>query len=188
MFAVLMMLGMMTHAAAWEPSEESSTPVAATMRTLDLTSPALFPPTIDASLPENIDAPQAILSTMRAMWAASPTFRRQCARLARAREGRIVMSIRTQRSVEFQAVSQIERKGAVWTAHVEVHIDSKLVEMIAHEFEHLIEHIDAVDLARLAQQGLDGVISGATHFETARAMATGKRVAREYAERGKQAS
>lgn len=188
MFAVVVLLGMMTHAAAWDPSEEGQSPVAATVHTLDLSSPALFPPLLDASLPENIDAPQAILVTMREMWAASPTFRRQCTRIARAREGRVFMQIRTQRSVEFQAVSQIQRKGAKWSAHVEVFIDAKIVEMIAHEFEHIIEHLDAVDLARLAEQGLDGVVHGSSHFETARAVAAGKRVAKEFAQRGKQAS
>jgi len=189
-FAELVVLGLMTHAAAWEPGQEEGLFPAASVatETVALSSPALFPQIVDASLPENIDAPQALLSVMREMWTASPTFRRQCARIARATDGRIAFEIRRPRSVEFQAASTIERKGRVWRAKVEVFIDAKLVEMIAHELEHIIEHIDAVDLPRLSRQGIDGVIQGSDHFETARAIAAGKRVAKEYANRGKQAS
>lgn len=167
--AVLVLLGVMAHEASWEPSAE------------------VFP-VVDASLPGNIEAPDAILTTMRRMWMASPSFRRQCARIGRARDGRIVVEIRTKMSHEFQAVSQIERKGVAWRARVEVYIDSKLVEMIAHEFEHIIEQMDSVDLVRLSKQGLQGVMPGSTHFETARAIAAGKRIARECLESGKQAS
>jgi hypothetical protein len=188
-FAELVVLGLMTHAAAWEPGQEGSFPVErAAAEIVDLKAPALFPPIVDASLPENIDAPQSVLTIMREMWTASPSFRRQCARIARATDGRIAFEIRKPRSAEFQAASVIERKGRTWRARVEVPLDTKIVELIAHELEHIIEHIDAVDLPRLSRQGIDGVIEGADHFETARAIAAGKRVAKEYANRGKQAS
>jgi hypothetical protein len=186
-FAVFVLLGVMAHGAAWDPSEESSSPVAAAHQ-LDLSSAALFPSSVDASLPENIEAPTAILTIMREMWTASPSFRSQCARIARAHDGRVVVEIRRQPSYEFQAVSNIARKGIAWRAKVEVYLDAKLVEMIGHEFEHIVEQIDSVDLARVAKQGLDGVVIGSSHFETARAVAAGKRIAQEYLRRGKQAS
>ena len=34
------------------------------------------------------------------------------------------------------------------------------VEHIAHELEHVLEQVDGTDLARLARQGLDGVVDG----------------------------
>ncbi len=122
------------------------------------------------------------------MCQTSRTFRRQVVRIAQAREGRVVIEIRTRRSAGIQAASIIERNGAAWRASVGVHIDAKLVEMIAHELEHVIEQIDAIDLARLSRQGLAGVVPAGDHYETARAIAAGKRVAREFADRGKQAS
>jgi hypothetical protein len=149
---------------------------------VDLSSAALFPSVV-ASIPENIEAPPAILKIMREMWAVSPAFRYQCARIAQARHGRVVVEIRKP-SAEFQAVSNIERSGLAWQARVQVFIDANLVEMIAHEFEHVIEQIDAIDLARLAKQGLDGVIPGHTHFETVRAVAAGKRIAKEFRQHG----
>lgn len=166
MFAVLVLLGVM----------------AATTTQVDLSSAALFPSVVE-SIPENIEAPPAILKIMREMWAVSPAFRHQCARIAQARHGRVVVELRRP-SAEFQAVSNIERSGLVWTARVQVFVDAKLVEMIAHEFEHVIEQIDSIDLARLEKQGLDGVIRGHTHFETARAVAAGKRIATEFHQHG----
>jgi hypothetical protein len=170
---VWLLLGMMFHGPAWVPSTESQSAEAEV---------------VFAALPENIEAPEAVLNVMREMWRASQTFRRQMLRISQARQGRVVIEIRTQRSTEFQAASLIQRNGAAWRAKVGVHYDTKLVEMIAHEFEHVIEQMDSIDLVRLAKQGLDGVEPAGDHFETTRAIAAGKRVAKEFANRGKQAS
>jgi hypothetical protein len=170
-------------AAAETPTPRSprASGAASTTEVLDLSSPALFPAA--AAFPTNIEAPPFIASLMRQMWVASPTFRRQCARIARAANGRIAIALRKPHSSEMRAASVIERrKAGVWVASVDVFIDRDLVEMIAHELEHVIEQIDGVDLPRLAQQGLAGVMTGSgEHYETARAVATGKRVAAEYA-------
>jgi hypothetical protein len=165
---VVLLLGMMFHGPAWAPSAQHEI--------------------VFAALPDNIQAPEAVLSLMREMWRASQTFRRQVLRIAQASQGRVVIEIRTRRSTEIQADSIIERNGTAWRANVGVHFDAKLVEMIAHEFEHVIEQMDDIDLARLARQGLAGVVSTGDHFETTRANAAGKRVAKEFADRGKQAS
>ena len=59
-------------------------------------------------------------------------------------------------------------------------------ELIGHEFEHIIEQLDGIDLVRVQQQGLSGVTLGHKHFETVRADTTGKRVALEFAHPPKQ--
>ena len=55
------------------------------------------------------------------------------------------------------------------------------VEHVADELEHVLEQIDGTDLARLARQGLDGVVvvNGEEGYETARALSVGRSVARE---------
>lgn len=159
------------------------------MQVADLSSPALFPAALSA-MPANIQAPSPIAALMRDMWVASPTFRRQCARIAAATGTRVAIVIRKPRSPEVRATSQIDHhRAGRWDAVVEVNIDSDLVELIAHEFEHVVEQLDGVDLVRLSQQGLDGVMEGSSdRYETARAVATGKRVAREYKNREREAS
>jgi hypothetical protein len=167
-----------------------SEPLSTTTTKSDLSSPALFPATAVTVPPSNIEAPPFIAALMREMWTASPTFRRQCARIAQAVNGRIQISIGKPRSVDVRAASVIERqKTGQWVAIVEVSIEHDLVELIGHELEHVIEQIDGIDLRRLAKQGLAGVspLSG-ERYETARAVATGKRVAQEYASRRRVAS
>ena len=55
------------------------------------------------------------------------------------------------------------------------------VEHIAHELENVVEQVDGTDVARLARQGLDGVVvvNGEEGYETARALSVGRSVARE---------
>ena len=179
---------LIARAAGAAPSEPVSA-VPSTTHFLDLSSPALFPGA-PGVFPSNIDAPPYISNLMREMWSSSPTFRRQCLRIARANGGRVSISFRKMRSTEVRAVSLIaRRKAGQWLAEVEVFIDTDLPEMIAHELEHVIEQIDGVDLPRLARQGMEGVSPGSgDHYETARAVAAGKRVAREYAGRNRTAS
>ena len=185
MFAVLAVIGMMAGAEVREPAEKVSAPLATT-RTLDLSSPALFP-ALNTSLPENVEGPGTVLGLMREMWNRSPTFRRQCARLARATNGHISIEVRNQGSFVFRAATSIEsRAGGRWNATIAVYLFTDLVELIAHEFEHIIEQLDGIDLVRLEQQGIDGVNVGRQHFETVRAAATGRRVAQEYAHPPKQ--
>ncbi len=185
MFAVLAVIGMMAHPDLVTPAVKTSAP-SATTHSLDLSSPALFP-AINTSLPDNVEGPASVLGLMRDMWNRSPTFRRQCARLAGAANGSISIDIRNQASYVFRAATHIEsRIGGKWHATIAVYLFTDLVELIAHEFEHIIEQLDGIDLVRLQQQGIAGVTEGRQHFETARAFATGKRVAQEYAHPPKQ--
>jgi len=53
--------------------------------------------------------------------------------------------------------------------------------LIAHEFEHIIEQLDGVDLPLMASRTASGVhrVPGSEHFETDRAIAAGHRVSEE---------
>jgi hypothetical protein len=162
-------------------AENATSHAPATTQLLDLSSPALFPAA--EGFPSNIAAPPFLDGLMRRMWVASPTFRRQCLRIARARAGRVTMEVRKSTpGASARALSTIEHRKGSWLANVSLFLDRDLVELIAHEFEHIIEQIDGVDLPRYSKQGLTGVMPGSgEHYETSRAIAVGRRVAAEYA-------
>ena len=63
------------------------------------------------------------------------------------------------------------------------HRRAAAAELIAHEFEHIIEQLDGVDLAIMSRLRSTGVkrVGEVDAFETRRAIVTGLRVARESA-------
>jgi hypothetical protein len=132
-------------------------------------------------LPSNLDVPEVMAPLVTKMWRQSLTFRRQCAKLAE--HSGLSISVDVARGVRSTsgARATVQRRGA--HLEVSIHVDLKrperFVEHIAHELEHVLEQIDGIDLARLSRQGVDGVISQAARYETARARAIGRLVARE---------
>lgn len=118
----------------------------------------------------------------------SPTFRRQLARIAE--EPRLLVTIdawRTRWSDRARAGTRLDRQlGSLRSAEVKVRVDEsdRVVELIAHEFEHILEQLDDIDLNLWV--GRSGVYrvdrndrTGA--IETARARHVGRQVAEEYA-------
>ena len=79
------------------------------------------------------------------------------------------------------ARSRVERDHGGLNAAVQIELrePALYVELIAHELEHVLEQVDGTDLARLARQGLDGVVEWGGAYETARARSVGRLVARE---------
>jgi len=147
-----------------------------------------FPPPLShglnapvALLPVNLVVPNSILPLARSMWLRSPTFRRQCRRLSEHPE--IV--------VQFEFTARVERgAGRTWvqrhpeaiTAAVEIGFrdPNSYIELIAHELEHVLEQLDGTDLTALARLGVNGVVrENHGHYDTMRACAIGRTVARE---------
>ena len=173
---LLAIAGLTSRAQA---SEREEAPISAALAFPEApSSPATY-----AGLPANLAVPSTMAPLLREMLILSPSFRRQCTRIAQARQLRVEITLRQPRSCEVRAASTIlHDTSGTWTATVEVFIGHDLTQMLPHELEHVIEQIDGVDLPRLAQQGLDGVRrSGGELYETARAVAAGKRVASEVA-------
>jgi len=118
----------------------------------------------------------------------SPTFRRQVIRLAR----QAGLEVQLQ-SGQFSTFGRIRARSAITrvdgqlrTAIVEVPAASSVqqAELVAHEFEHILEQLDGVDLAAWA--GRSGVYrlgasDGDGPFETERARQIGRVVAGEFA-------
>jgi hypothetical protein len=139
------------------------------------------PPVGSSSLlPPNLVVPDMVRPLVTSMWRLSPTFRRQCARLAEHPEVlvRIDFSVRVPNG---RAGAQVDRSHGGRHASVEIDVSkaAQYVEYIAHELEHVLEAVDGTDLPRLALQRVGGVVNLGGAYETARAQSVGRMVARE---------
>ena len=133
----------------------------------------------------------ALMPLVAEMCRRAPTFRRQVFRLARqprlevtVAPGRVARGGRARASTAMTLVD-----GQLRTARVELPGGDPrvLVELVAHEFEHIVEQLDGVDLA--AWSGRSGVyriggFDGAGAFETERAQQVGDLVAGEFLSAG----
>jgi hypothetical protein len=133
------------------------------------------------ALPPNVTVPAAYDDLMSTMLRLSATFRAQCARLARTPQ----LDVTVRRSISAApqaALTHLTRRGdGRIEAEVEIGLFGDVVLLIAHEFEHIIEQLDGVDLISLADRPGTGVRTDPRNgqFETERAITIGQRVARE---------
>jgi len=133
-------------------------------------------------VPVNLSADPALLALIAEMGKRSPTFQRQCAVIDRTR-GLIVRmrDVRPREKQPYAARTVIRRHefGAT-TAEVELFAAPDLTEVVAHEFEHLIEQIEGVNLRLMSLVSGSGVrqtVDGS--YETWRAVLAGRQVAHE---------
>ena len=134
-----------------------------------------------AQLPANVAIAPAFESIVAEMLRRSPSFRAQCSRIARAGHVRVVVR-RSLMAPRQSAVTRLTRQqGGRLDAEVELSPFGEDALLIAHEFEHIIEQLDDVNLAALANRRGTGVRTdpASGHFETERAIDMGQRVARE---------
>jgi len=131
----------------------------------------------ESALPFNIDA--GILEPVAlALLQQSPTFKQQCLRIATTIVLRVNVQI-TPRLRGSQGETTIQRydTGAL-RAHVQVAFGADYVELLAHEFEHVLEQVEHVRLTdQLASRQAWITVTGA--FETQRAMDVGVRARQE---------
>ena len=134
--------------------------------------------------PGNIVVPPLYRPLVEAMLRGSPTFRRHCLRLSAEPTVTVVLVIgpHAQRS-DLRATTRMKwtANGSL-TAFVDIPPLKDLEELIAHEFEHIIEQLDGVDLAAHATLPQSGVTQSGPRggmFETVRATRTGFKVAAE---------
>jgi hypothetical protein len=117
----------------------------------------------------------------------SPTFRRQCLRVASSPQ--LTVRLNPSGSVWTRGARALTRfvRGTGGGLDAEIYLTrfDDDVELIAHEMEHVIEQLDEIDLSSLAELHDTGVrqsLSAGATFETTRAAQTGLRVAREVRE------
>jgi hypothetical protein len=131
-------------------------------------------------LPSTITLEPGLERIVRLALEYSPRFRQQCHVLASATTLRATVKISMQSTDVVGRARTILHRGlrGGFTAEIEIHDPLQTTELLAHEFEHVIEQLDGVDLNALAERGkAHRVVDGA--FETERAVATGKQVAGE---------
>jgi hypothetical protein len=138
-------------------------------------------PAAPPDVPPNLAMPSGFRPMVESMLRRSATFRRQCLRIALAKDLRVFL-----RSAPTAQTSGVRARTSLRTTADGVHAVVELVslhdpvELIAHEIEHVIERLDGVDLRRQAALPGTGVHNGGDGtYETRRAVRTGLIVARE---------
>jgi hypothetical protein len=134
--------------------------------------------------PENLIIADTYRPLIESMLRQSPTFRRQCARIAADAKLMVRVnlaappwrdSIRAMTQVKSQRDGHMVATSQIAPTHDQV-------ELIAHEIEHVIEQLDGVDLHAHAERTGSGVLamSGTRGvFETRRATQVGRKVTLE---------
>jgi len=133
------------------------------------------------SLPDSIGLEEGLQPIVRSALAHSPKFRQQCRVLAAAAPRlRASVSVTYGRGISATRArtSLRQSQGGALAAEIEIRSAPELTELLAHEFEHLIEQLDGVDLKTLTKQGMAHRLADGA-FETARAIAAGQQVAGE---------
>ncbi|HUP40558.1 MAG TPA: hypothetical protein VM115_10595 [Vicinamibacterales bacterium] len=135
------------------------------------------------ALPSNLHVAPMYQNFVASMADRSATFDAQLQCIASA-EGVTVYLEVVPHVIGARARTRMVRDLDELTAWIEVDRLENLVELIAHEIEHVLEQIERISLtegARMAETGIYSVSVDGTAFETARATRAGVRVAREVA-------
>lgn len=132
-------------------------------------------------LPPTIQVDALLESVIAGMLEKSPTFRAQCRAIGEARILVAVQLVPVARNSRTHATSTLRRyKSGLMVAQVEVPAATALSPLIAHEFEHIVEFVEHVDLNTLAaSQPAVAVRRSDGTFETERAAAAGRAVQAE---------
>jgi hypothetical protein len=133
-------------------------------------------------LPRNLRVPENMRPMLMRMLRTSATFRRQIAYLAAKPAVRVsVMYGGMRGDRNYHALSTVRKHewGAI-VVDTQVFVPTDLVEIIAHELEHVCEQIEGVDLRSLSRIKGVGVYDLNGHFETSRAIRAGQEATREY--------
>ena len=136
-------------------------------------------------LPTTIQVDDLFAPVVDELLAVSPTFSRQCGRIAGLPSVRVAVRMLPKGEESCcRARTTIRRySSGVMVAVVEIpspRISVEYAELLGHEFEHILEQIDLVDLRALADQG-DAHRVGEGAYETVRARRAGEAVAEEAA-------
>jgi hypothetical protein len=135
-------------------------------------------------VPANVDVPRDLELTLRRLYRRSPTFRAQCERIARARHLQVSLQIDHSIPSRCRAFTIVQRRGYEIRAEIHLPINADLPELVAHEFEHVIEQIEGMNLRKLSRVKGAGVYEiDRELFESDRAQAAGRVVAAEASRR-----
>ena len=133
------------------------------------------------TLPANVEFFSDLNHVVQGIYDRSPTFRSQCERIARASNLRVRVHINTRIPRVCRAWTVVQREGFQIRADVHLPPGTDYSELIGHEFEHLLEQVEGLDLRRLARVRGSGVWAVERElFESSRAQAAGRIVSAEF--------
>jgi hypothetical protein len=137
------------------------------------------------AIPPNLVVSEMYRVLIESMLRQSPTFRRQCVRIAAAPSLTVHLEItKPSPGYDVRATTNITRDvNGRLSAAIQIAPLHRVEELIAHEFEHIIEQLDGVDLAAHAAQRHTGVFAIGYRrdiFETMRAKRAGLKVFSEF--------
>jgi len=134
------------------------------------------------ALPPTIQVESLLRSVTARMLEKSPTFKRQCDLIGGS--GSIVVKVRVvpaPRNSFTRATTTFRRyTSGITVADVEIPAASRLVELLAHEFEHIAEYVEGVDLKSMVRKRPEEAFQLRDgSFETSRALHAGRAAAHE---------
>ena len=132
------------------------------------------------ALPGSIELEQGLQPIVKWILEYSPRFRQQCRTLAAAPRLRanITMSFGQPIGTSRARTAFRQTQAGGLDAQIEIRSASDMSELLGHEFEHLIEQLDGVDLSAMVRGGEARRLTDGA-FETERAIAAGQQVAGE---------
>jgi hypothetical protein len=130
--------------------------------------------------PTNIHVAFPLKSCVGTMLSRSGTFRGTYVVIASQRHVRVNLALEPHRNARTRAVTEMRSfAGGERVAEIRLHTSNDLVELIAHEMEHVREQIEGANLLLLSVAQRSEVQRVGTTFETRRGIETGLRVAEE---------
>ncbi len=132
-------------------------------------------------LPPNLRVPRDLRPLLQQALRRSPTFQRQMNTLLKTQRVRMSVVYGGLRGLRlFQAQSTVtHHEWGALVVNTQLYAPADMVELFAHEMEHVCEQIEGVDLPSLAGRHDSGVYDVGGHFETLRAITAGRKVSRE---------
>jgi hypothetical protein len=140
-------------------------------------------PNVPTGFPRNIVIQAPLRAAVARLWEGSPTFRAQCQKIGEHPRYRVAVVVEPalafDRGCRAQCVMRVYTSGYV-SARVMVPLGRQVDELIPHELEHIVEHIEGVNVKRdLRKHGSGTYDAGRGNIETLRAMQAGRRARQE---------
>jgi hypothetical protein len=136
---------------------------------------------IVTTIPGNMHVPESLKPILEEALRQSPTFRRQVQELRRTPRVRMAItygSLSIWQVLRAESTMYLHEFGAV-DVDTRLYTVRDAIEVVAHELEHVCEQIEGVDVRALSHRRNSGVFTVGSHFETRRAVLTGRQVAQE---------
>ena len=131
-------------------------------------------------IPSGMQMPPGFDQVLRRIYHRSPTFRTQYDRIASHPDLTVRIFLNIRLPSYCRAFTRVDRRGRTIRADMHLPPISDYSELLAHEFEHLLEQIEGVNLRQLARVRGSGIYEVETElYESKRAQAAGRAVAAE---------